>query len=144
MKKLVAGLAGIVIVGVGCATMTSYPYNDLVGKLRYHYSEINKLAEAKPGESCTFIDAAKPGEPVSLIVDGKEGKRIIIFYDRDKDGSYEAKSTIQVPNKLDLQVIPPIQKNPGIEKEKKYVPLDKKMVINYELSSFSDKVYTFI
>jgi hypothetical protein len=145
MKKLAAGLAGIVIGAIGCATVTTYPYNDVVGKLRYHYGEIKQLAEAKPEESCTFVDAANKGDPVSVIIDGKEGRRIIIFNDMDKDGNYETRNTLTIPNKLEMQVIPPAPKNPDTEKKKKSVPLDnKKMVRDYGFSLASNRDYTFI
>lgn len=132
MKKVVAGLVGVVIsalsfTGDVCqfakpdiAGVTKYTIDEEARKIRYHSTELKKLLEMKPEDSCQVFDIGE-GEPLQVIIKRKEGSESRVYLDSDEDGKYDKRSTITIPNKLDIKVFPPLKP----KEEKKYLPEER-------------------
>jgi len=132
MKKLVSGVAGLVgivfgFAGIGCQSTI----HEEVMKIRHHSNEIRKIIGAKPGENSQLFELKK-GEIYNAIVFGKDVTKSIVYFDLNKDGRYDGKSTVTIPKKLDMKVLPPSK--PDLEKYKNdYLPKKKKkgLVVSY-------------
>jgi len=125
MKKGVAGLIGIVMAISGCQSYS--PYHQQVSKLRSHFNEINRILGLNSGETPHFYDSVKEGGPVKVFVESKDNIKVIIYQDADKDGIYESRNTFEIPKKMDLKILPPLQKN----NEREYSPKKKEVSKKY-------------
>ena len=112
MKKLVeylrgVGLGVVLSLASGCQLyQTYYPYSEDVRKIKYHEAEIKKIVGAKPEDSCQILELDELGNTVHIIIRGEKDTKSIMYQDLDKDGEYEKKSIIKIPNEPEMRVIP--------------------------------------
>ena len=128
MKKVVYGLAGIVLSGVACLSFCGceqkLTINEEASLIRNYSIKIREMLGLKPEDSCKVINLGEKGEPLHIIIKTKEETKSIVYFDLDKDGRYDRKNTLEIPNKLDMRIIPPPKSLPKL-----YIPEKKKVYI---------------
>lgn len=123
MKKVVYGLAGIVLLfTAGCMV---HQANEDVNKIRYHVRSIKKIIGADPNDSYNVHDRKKKGLPLKVVIVGKNYIKELKYLDSDGNGIYDKTelNILEVPDKLDMRILPPLPK------PKPYIPEKKKVYI---------------
>jgi len=113
MKKFIAGL--VVLIGclnLGCQT----PMDEEVSILRRGYIENSEITGLGIGESSSFYET-RDRSLAQVFIFGKNGviKRTITYSDKDSNGEYDTKRTLDI-GELRLTPLPiPIPREPRSE-----------------------------
>lgn len=104
MKKWVYGLVGIALGLTGCKDNLSIDCE--VSKIGSYDRGIRNILKLNEGDSCNIFKDEK-GRPYWILIRNEKELKSIRYLDSDGDGKYDQKTTIIIPNKLEILGVVP-------------------------------------
>ena len=106
MKKIVGGLAGILIGGMsffsGCKT--SYSYNGQVSRIEKFHNYFNEIVGGDPNDSYYISRIQKKGNNYQIIARGEKNDKVVTYW--DDNGNFMKRGIITIPKIFDIKTLP--------------------------------------